>query len=76
MRTSRRSAVLDIARVELAIRQSIRAQRGLRARVVCPAEVIQKAGVLFTCTATVAGRDYPFDVTEVDNHGHVRYVGR
>lgn len=69
-------AVLDIARVELAIRQSISAQRGLRATVVCPAEVIQKAGIVFTCTATVAGRGYPFDVTEVDNHGHVRYVGR
>ena len=54
-------AVLDITRVELAIRQSIHAQRGLRSTVVCPAEVIQKAGVAFTCTATVAGRAYPFE---------------
>jgi hypothetical protein len=38
--------------------------------------VIQKAGIVFTCTATVAGRSYPFAVTEVDDHGHVRYVGR
>ncbi len=69
-------AVLDIARVERAIGQSISAQRGLRSTVACPAEVIQKAGVAFTCTAAVAGRSYPFAVTEVDNQGHVRYVGR
>lgn len=69
-------AVLDIARVQRAIEQSISAQRHLRSTVVCPAEVIQKAGVAFTCTATVAGRGYAFDVTEVDDHGHVRYVGR
>jgi len=67
--------VLDIARVERAIEQSIGAQRGLRSTVVCPAEVIQKAEVAFTCTATIAGRGYPFDVTEVDSDGHVRYVG-
>jgi hypothetical protein len=69
-------AILDIARVERAIEQSISAQRDLRSTVVCPAEVIQKAAVAFTCTATVAGRSYPFDVTEVDDQGHVRYVGR
>ncbi len=68
--------VLDIARVERAIAQSIRAQRGPRSTVACPAEVIQKAGIVFTCTATVAGRSYPFAVTEVDDNGHVRYVGR
>lgn len=69
-------AVLDIARVKQAIEQSISAQRGLRSTVVCPAEVIQKAGIAFTCVAMVAGRGYPFAVTEVDDHGHVRYVGR
>jgi hypothetical protein len=69
-------AVLDVARVERAIGQSIRTQRGLHSAVACPAEVIEKAGIAFTCTATVAGRGYPFDVIEVDDHGHVRYVGR
>ena len=68
--------VLDVARVERAIGQSIRGQRELRSTVACPAEVIQKAGVAFTCTATVAGRGYPFAVTEIDDYGHVRYVGR
>ena len=69
-------AVLDVARVERAISQSIRAQRALHSTVACPAEVIQRAGIAFTCTATVAGRGYPFAVTEVDDRGHVRYVGR
>lgn len=66
---------LTIARVERAIRHSIRAQRGLRSHVKCPTEVLQKAGVVFECHATIAGRQYPFTVTEVDGQGHVRYVG-
>jgi hypothetical protein len=66
---------LDIAGVERAIRQSIRSQRGLESTVTCPAEVIQKAGIVFMCTATVDGQRYPFSVTEVDGEGHVRYVG-
>jgi hypothetical protein len=64
-----------LAGVEQAIEQSILNQRHLRATVTCPAEVIQRAGVAFTCTATVSGRSYPFAVTEVDGDGHVRYVG-
>jgi hypothetical protein len=68
--------VLDIARVEQAIRRSILSQRHLHSTVICPREVIQKADIAFTCTATVNGRRYPFTVTEVDGKGHVRYVGR
>jgi hypothetical protein len=68
-------ADLDIAGVQQAIRQSIRSQRGLESTVTCPAEVIQKTGIVFTCTATVDGQRYPFSVTEVDGEGHVRYVG-
>jgi hypothetical protein len=67
---------LDIASVERAIKQSIQSQRHLEATVVCPTEVIQKAGTIFTCTAALDGRQYPFEVTEVDGDGHVRYVGR
>jgi hypothetical protein len=69
-------ATLDIAKVEQSIVQSIRVQRRLSATVTCPEEVLQKAGVVFTCTATVSGRGYPFAVTEADGDGHVRYVGR
>ncbi len=67
--------VLKIARVERAIEQSILGQRHLHATATCPAEVIQEAGIVFTCTAAVAGQRYPFAVTEVDGDGHVRYVG-
>jgi uncharacterized protein DUF4333 len=67
---------LDIAKVEQSIAQSIRTQRRLGSTVICPAEVLQKAGIVFTCTATVSGRRYPFAVTEVDGDGHVRYIGR
>jgi Domain of unknown function (DUF4333) len=67
---------LDIAKVERAIEQSIDSQKHLSATATCPSEVIQKAGVVFTCTATVDGKPYPFEVTETDSDGHVRYVGR
>jgi hypothetical protein len=70
--------VLDIAKVEHAIAASISRQRGLRASVTCPAEVLQQAGIVFDCAATISGeggRRYPFVVTEVDGDGHVRYVG-
>lgn len=66
---------LDIAGVEQAIRRSIRSERHLASSVTCPAEVIQKAGIVFTCTAMVNSRLYPFAVTEIDGNGHVRYVG-
>jgi Domain of unknown function (DUF4333) len=66
---------LNIARVEQAISRSILSQRHLRSTVTCPLEVIQKAGIAFTCTATVNGQRYPFSVTEIDGSGHVRYLG-
>ncbi len=69
-------ATLNIAKVEQAIEQSIKSQRRLNSTVTCPVEVIQKEGIVFTCTAVVNGGSYPFEVTEVDGDGHVRYVGR
>lgn len=68
-------AALDIVGVERAIRESIRSGRRLESTVTCPTEVIQSAGIAFTCTAAINGRRYPFSVTEVDGKGHVRYVG-
>ncbi len=69
---------LNIEKVENAIAFSIASQRHLQASVTCPAEVLQKAGIVFKCTAVVAGKPtrYPFLVTQTDNHGHVRYVGQ
>lgn len=69
--------VLNIANVQSAIATSIARQRRLSATVTCPAEVLQQAGIVFTCTSILKGKSkrYPFTVTEVDGKGHVRYVG-
>jgi len=69
---------LNTEKVEHAIAASIAAQRHLTASVSCPAEVLQKAGIEFTCHAVVNGssKRYPFLVTQTDDHGHVRYVGK
>jgi hypothetical protein len=67
--------ILDISGVQDAIKRSIHVQRHLDAKVSCLAEVLQKAGIVFTCSATVGARGYPFTVTEIDDNGHVRYVG-
>jgi hypothetical protein len=68
--------LLDTSRVENSIVNSIATQRRLHATVTCPHEVLQHTGVAFTCTATVKGVRYPFEVTQVDGRGNVRYVGR
>jgi hypothetical protein len=38
--------------------------------------VHQQKSLVFTCTATVAGSDTQFTVTELDGSGHVRYEAR
>jgi hypothetical protein len=68
--------VLNTAKVERAISSSILAQRKLRGTVRCPAAVLQQSGLRFICTATVGGRDYPFEVTQTNGSGQVSYVGR
>jgi hypothetical protein len=69
--------VLDIADVQRSIEASVFSQRGKHATVSCPAEVLQRAGLVFRCIAVIKGasRRYPFVVSEVDGAGHVRYVG-
>jgi Domain of unknown function (DUF4333) len=68
--------LLDTERVERAITTSVLAQRRLRATVICPREVLQQAGIAFSCTATVGSRRYPFSVTEINGAGQVRYEGQ
>lgn len=68
--------ILDTHTVQRSIAASILTQRGLHARVSCPSNVMQRKGLRFTCTARAAGKSYPFEVTEVDGNGHVRYLGR
>jgi hypothetical protein len=67
--------ILNIAKVQRAIESSILSQRHLKSAVVCPAQVLQQAGLTFTCTATVNGKGYPFAVSETNSAGHVRYEG-
>ena len=57
--------VLDIQRVELAIKEAVRKQRRLSATIVCPSPVLQQAGLVFTCTATTKKGAAPFVVTEL-----------
>jgi hypothetical protein len=74
--------LLDARNVGLAISRSVLSQRGVRATVSCPAEVLQEKGLTFSCRVTVAHSSgkvkagvYRFQVTEADARGHVRYVG-
>lgn len=74
--SARPLVALDIGQVEQSITTSIARQRRLAATVTCPSQVLQEKGVQFTCTALVKGdsRHYPFVVTEIDEHGRVRYA--
>lgn len=66
--------VLRIGRVEQAIAARL-ARAGLKgARVRCPQEVIERAGVRFSCSARAQGRDMRFAVRELDGAGRVRFV--
>jgi hypothetical protein len=69
--------VLNVAKVQRAIEASVLGQRHLRASAYCPAEVLQRAGLVFQCTAVIDGEShrYPFVVSQLDDAGHVRYVG-
>lgn len=66
--------ILNTERVERSIEASILAQRHLASMVSCPVNIVQKAGVVFNCQATVRGRQFPVVVTETDGNGHVTYV--
>jgi Domain of unknown function (DUF4333) len=66
--------ILDTAKVQRAIRASILHQRHLRSTARCPREVLQQAGLSFSCSAMVKGRSYPISVRELDSAGHVQYV--
>ncbi len=71
-----RPRILDTEKVERAIERSSWSQRGRLPRVSCPAGVEQREGVVFACTATVAGEVTRFVVTELDGDGRVHYEAR
>lgn len=66
--------ILNTIRVESAIEQSIKTQRHLSSNVSCPVNIVQKAGVVFKCIASVGGKQFDVVVTETDGKGHVVYV--
>jgi hypothetical protein len=66
--------ILNVAAVKQAIARSIRSRRHAPAIVSCPGQILQKQGVYFVCSALVSGHRHAFDVVQVDDHGHVRYV--
>jgi hypothetical protein len=66
--------ILNTIRVERSVEASILAQRHLSSTVSCPVNIVQKAGVVFNCVATVGRRQFQVVVTETDNNGHVVYV--
>jgi len=66
--------ILDTVKVERSIEASIRSQRRLQSRVSCPVNIVQKAGVVFDCVATVGRRRFTVVVTQTDGDGHVVYV--
>ena len=68
--------ILNTEKVERSIERSSLDQRKASARVSCPSGVVQKKGSVFSCTAVVKRVATRFVVTQLDDAGHVRYVGR
>ena len=73
--------LLKISNVSMAIRRSVLTERGAKSTVSCPARVLQRKGLTFTCeavvriaTSHVKAGTYPFRVTQADAGGHVTYV--
>ena len=66
--------VLNVEAVKRAIARSLLTDRHATASVNCPSQVLQKQGIFFTCSATTPSRSRVFEVTVVDDNGHVRYV--
>jgi hypothetical protein len=67
--------LLNSHTVELAIQRAVHAQRRLKATVVCPAPILQKAGLVFTCTVRTKRGSSRFRVTEANSRGRVTFVG-
>jgi hypothetical protein len=64
---------LDTALVQRAIAHSILSQRHVHSHVRCPPKVPRKAGMRFTCVASLQVGNYPVSVIETNGSGHVRY---
>lgn len=69
-----RGPLLDGARVQLSIAETVRAKRNLSVHVTCPQGLPRKPGLRFTCLARGRGVSGSFDVTVLPSGG-VSYVG-
>jgi hypothetical protein len=70
------ATILNTEKVERAIEHSVSVQRNKTATVSCPSGVLQKKGLVFSCTALVKKVSTRFVVTQQDGAGRVRYVAR
>jgi hypothetical protein len=79
---SNAKANLDTHKVALAIEQSIRNERHIHAKVVCPTTVPQQAGRTFVCIATTVPThkrhvsSTPFEVKVQNDKGFVTYQAK
>ena len=67
--------LLNSHTVELAIQRAVDAQRRLKATVACPSPILQRAGLVFTCTVRTRRGSSRFRVTEANSRGRVTFVG-
>jgi hypothetical protein len=68
---------LDTKSVAQSIEDTISSERGLTAKVTCPAVVEQKKGTKFVCNAVVKGQgSTPFDVTVTTDAGATDFAAR
>ncbi|MDO9354368.1 MAG: DUF4333 domain-containing protein [Solirubrobacteraceae bacterium] len=65
---------LDTTKVERAIKDSIKEQRDIRARVTCPESVLQAKGRDFVCVAKTKDGETNFAVQQTDDNGNVTYA--
>lgn len=65
---------LDTVKVAGAIKESIKEQRDIKARVTCPDLVLQAKGRDFVCTAKTKDGTTEFAVQQVDDSGNVTYA--
>ena len=69
------AATLNTFLVERGIAASILSEHHLYTLVSCPQHEPQRAGTVFSCTASLDAGKYNLKVTEVDGKGHVRWSG-
>ncbi|MEN0014602.1 MAG: DUF4333 domain-containing protein [Solirubrobacteraceae bacterium] len=65
---------LDTKTVAGAIKQSIKDQRDVKAKVTCPDSIVQAKGNDFVCLAKTKDGTTKFAVQQTDDAGHVTYA--